>query len=86
MNLKGKHKKPFMIHITDGASNWGGGVESAIRFCKKNRIHLLTLGMGCSEANKDSLREEYGKQVQFVDKVEALPGLLRALLNHSKSN
>lgn len=86
MNLRGKHKKPFIIHITDGASNWGGGVESAIRFCKKNRIHLLTLGMGCSEANKDSLREEYGKQVQFVDKVEALPGLLRALLNHSKSN
>jgi hypothetical protein len=84
MNLKGKHKKPFIIHITDGASNWGCGVESAIEFCKKKRIHLLTLGMGCSEAGKDSLRKEYGRLVQFVDNIDALPSLLRVLLNHSK--
>ncbi|QTA92869.1 Uncharacterized protein dnm_089620 [Desulfonema magnum] len=84
MALKTGHKKPFIIHLTDGASNWGCGVDNAIEFCKKKRINLLTLGMGCSESNKASLRKEYGKLVQFVDNPDTLPGVFRTLLNHSK--
>ena len=84
LNLKGKHKKPFIIHITDGASNWGCGVSDAMEFCKKNRINLLTLGMGCGPASKQSLRKEYGKLVQFVDNTDDLPHLFRSLLNYSK--
>lgn len=84
--LKSGHKKPFLIHITDGASNWGCGVSDAIQFCEKKRINLLTLGIGCSPGAKDSLRKEYGNVVQFVDKTDDLPPLFRALLNYSKWN
>jgi hypothetical protein len=84
LSLKGRHKRPFIIHLTDGASNWGCGVKSAIAACRRGRINLLTLGMGCSEDNKKQLTIEYGKLVQFVDDVDSLPHLIRALLNKSK--
>lgn len=82
--FSGSNKKPFIIHLTDGASNWGCGVESAIQVCHRQGINLLTLGMGCDETNKSMLRDEYHDLVQFVDDVEALPYLLRELLNKSK--
>jgi hypothetical protein len=84
LTLKGKHKRPFIIHLTDGASNWGCGVESAIALCQRQRINLLTLGMGCSEENKKQLKVEYGNLVQFVDNADNLPHLFRNLLNKSK--
>lgn len=84
LTLKGRHKRPFIIHLTDGASNWGCGVESAINVCRRDRINLLTLGMGCSEENKRQLTLEYGRLVQFVDHVDLLPHLMRSLLNKSK--
>lgn len=78
------NKKPFIIHLTDGASNWGCGVENAISVCNRNKINLLTLGMGCDENSKEMLREEYGSLVKFVDNLDSLPQLLRDLLNKSK--
>ncbi|MHB8204057.1 MAG: vWA domain-containing protein [Desulfomonilaceae bacterium] len=86
LTLKRKLKRPFIIHITDGASNWGCGVKDAIEFCKKNRIKLLTLGLGCDPSNKNALKKEYGKLVQFVDDMNDLPEYFRALLTHSKWN
>lgn len=80
----GSNKKPFIIHITDGASNWGCGVKSAIGRCHRDGINLLTLGMGCDENSKTMLREEYNNLVQFVDDVDTLPHLLRDLFNKSK--
>ena len=82
--LKGRHKRPFIIHLTDGASNWGCGVEHAIATCQRQHINLLTLGMGCSEESKEQLKIEYGSLVQFVDNVDTLPHLFRTLLNKSK--
>jgi hypothetical protein len=84
LNLKIGIRKPFIIHITDGASNWGCGVSDAIKFCKKKRIKLLTLGIGCGPSSKQSLRKEYGKLVQFLDNMADLPGLVKSLLRHSK--
>lgn len=84
LSLTGRHKRPFIIHLTDGASNWGCGVQNAITACRRNRVNLLTLGMGCSENSKTQLRAEYGHLVQFVDNIDTLPHLLRALLNKSK--
>jgi len=84
LSLKRKLKSPFIIHITDGASNWGCGVRDAIEFCRKKRIGLLTLGLGCDPSNKNALRKEYGNLVQFVDDMNDLPEYFRALLNHSK--
>ncbi len=86
LNLKPSSsiKRPFIVHITDGASNWGCGVKDAIKFCKKKKIRLLTVGIGCGPASKQSLREEYGKLVQFLDHTNDLPGLVKTLLSHSK--
>lgn len=81
---KGKNKKPIFIHITDGASNWGCPVDEAIDLCKKNRTLLLTLGVNCSRENKDLLKEEYGRLVQFADSVDMLPSLMRNLLVRGK--
>ena len=83
-NFTKGNKKPFIIHLTDGASNWGCGVENAITLCQRKGINLLTLGMGCDESNKHMLSQEYGTFVQFVDNLEKLPHLLRDLLNKSK--
>ncbi len=80
LNLKGRNKQPFIIHITDGASNWGCGVSDAIDFCKKKRIKLLTLGIGCSPAAKDSLKKDYSSLVQFVERIDELPNLFGSLL------
>jgi hypothetical protein len=83
VNLKGRNKKPFIIHVTDGASNWGCGVSDAIRFCRNRKISLLTLGIGCSPASKSSLKKEYGNLVRFVEKIDELPDLFAALLRSS---
>ena len=84
ISTRGNNKKRLMIHITDGASNWGCGVDQAIGYCRRNNISLITLGIGCSPSGKQSLRAEYGKLVQFVDDLEVLPRLLGKLLNYDK--
>lgn len=83
-NFTGNNKKPFILHLTDGASNWGCGVDNAIQVCNREKINLLTLGMGCDTKNKEMLRDEYHSLVQFVDDLDSLPQLLRELLNKSK--
>lgn len=84
LSLKSGCRKPFMIHLTDGASNWGCGVSDALRYCKGRGINLLTLGLECDPMNKTALREEYGALIQFVDHVDELPGMLKHLLSSSK--
>jgi len=80
LSTKTSGKKTLLIHITDGASNWGCGVSDAITYCKNNSIGLFTLGISCGFAAKESLKDEYGKLVQFVDKTEQLPQLLGTLI------
>jgi hypothetical protein len=85
LSLKKQAKRPLIIHITDGASNWGCGVADAIEYCKKNKINLFTLGLGCNKSSRNALRNEYGKFVQFIDKIDFIPSQFRALLNHVKT-
>ena len=80
LSTKTPGKKTLLIHITDGASNWGCGVSDAITYCKKSGVSLLTLGISCGLAAKQSLKDEYGKLVQFVDKTEQLPQLFGTLI------
>ena len=84
LSLKRSRKVPFIIHITDGASNWGCGVNDAIKFCKQKRINLLTLGLGCDPQNRAALKKEYGNLIEFVDNTDHLPGLLRNLLSSTR--
>lgn len=83
MKLNHKNKKSTIIHITDGASNWGCGVKDAIRYCERRRISLLTLGIACSPSAKQSLRGEYSRLVQFIEKLDDLPHLFGTQLRHS---
>ena len=82
LSIKNFNKQPFIIHITDGASNWGCGVSEAITYCQKRRINLLTLGISCNRSNKIALEEEYGKKVAFLENIQTLPRLLNNLLHH----
>ncbi|MGV8073194.1 MAG: vWA domain-containing protein [Syntrophobacteraceae bacterium] len=84
LSLKKTHRRPYILHITDGASNWGCGVTDAINFCRERGINLLTLGIGCGEGARKSLTNEYGRLVQFIDRIDALPHLLRDLLIYSQ--
>ena len=79
-------RRRLLIHITDGASNWGCGVEEAVAYCKRQGIALLTLGIGCSPSAKQSLRDEYGPLVQFVDRPDDLPAMVAVLLRHEKKS
>ncbi|MFZ3129891.1 MAG: vWA domain-containing protein [Desulfosporosinus sp.] len=74
---------PFIIHLTDGASNWGCEVKYATDYCKKKKIKLMTLGFGCAKDNKAALEKEYGEQVEFVDTLQELPRKLIKLLSHT---
>lgn len=84
MMLKRKNKCPFIIHITDGASNWGSDVKYAIDHCKKKKISLMTLGFGCEKNNKVALKKEYDNQVQFIDNLEEFPRKFGELLVYGK--
>lgn len=86
LSLRHSPKRPFIIHITDGASNWGCGVGEAIAYCEKKRINLLTIGIGCNRSNKNALKEEYGNMVEFADHIQSLPRLFKTLLQHCKYN
>lgn len=78
--LKKNARRPFIIHLTDGASNWGSEVKQAIDYCKQKKISLKTLGFGCSPSNMIALKEEYDKQVVFVDGLKELPKEFAKLL------
>lgn len=78
--LKKRAQRPFIIHLTDGASNWGSEVRQAIDYCKQKKISLKTLGFGCSSSNMSALKEEYDNQVVFVDGTKDLPKEFAKLL------
>ena len=82
LSMKRIQNFPIIIHITDGASNWGCGVAEAVAFCKKKKVNLLTLGIGCSPSAKQALKQEYGQHVEFADNIQAIPRFLRTLMNH----
>lgn len=71
---KQKHRRrPLIIHITDGASNWGGDVRQAVEYCRRQHIGLITLGLGCHALSQLELKQQYGDQVRFVDDIRTLP-------------
>ena len=76
-------RKSLMVHITDGASNWGSDVRNAIDYCKKEKIGLLTLGVGCSTSSQADLVKEFGRLVRFVDDIDSLPRKFTELISRA---
>jgi len=77
-----KMRPSLLIHLTDGASNWGSEVKYGIEFCKKQHIDLITLGLGCNKESREALKNEYGEQVRFVDDLKTLPRKFIELVAH----
>lgn len=80
LSIRKSRRNPFIIHITDGACNWGCGVKDSIRYCKEKKIRLITLGLDCDPANQDALRKEYGELLRFFKDVDDLPRVLKNVL------
>jgi uncharacterized protein YegL len=81
LQKKKRLKKPLIVHITDGASNWGCGVSYAIEYCKIKKIGLMTLGIGANNSTRTLLMDEYGRQVQFVNDLKMLPHQFSKLIS-----
>ncbi len=82
IKLKNLARKSLVIHVTDGASNWGCGVKEAIEYCRKKRISLLTVGIECSSSIRQTLRADYGRHVQFLQDTKELTKASAAMLRY----
>lgn len=84
LKKRNRYRKPMIIHLTDGASNWGSEVKYAIDHCKKENIGLITIGLGCNKINRTDLQKEYGEQVRFIDDIKTLPRKFTELINTTR--
>jgi len=71
-------RRSFIIHITDGESNFGCDVQYGIDYCREKIVHLVTLG--CGYKDKDAMLRQYGKTIQFIDHFGQLPHAIEQLL------
>ena len=71
-------RRRFLIHITDGESNFGCDVQYGIQYCRAQKIHLITLG--CGYRDREVMKRQYGKTIQFLDHFGQLPSTLENLL------
>ncbi len=81
-----KDKRRLLIHITDGEPNCGVSVDYAIKYCRKEKIDLVTLGCGYNEQVKEQFKNQYGKNLFLIDSVEQLPGGMETLLRRKLLN
>jgi hypothetical protein len=72
-----ENKNKIIIHVTDGESNFGCDLSYGIEFCKKKKIHLVTLGCGYKE--RSIMEKQYKRAIQFVDHFEQLPNAMERL-------
>ncbi|MBL0713322.1 MAG: VWA domain-containing protein [Desulfosarcina sp.] len=69
--------KKFIFHITDGESNFGCNVQYGIDYCQRNRIHLVTLGIGYKD--REAMERQYGRSIQFISNFGQLPSAVENL-------
>jgi hypothetical protein len=74
-------RRRFIIHITDGESNFGCDVGYGIDHCKAQKIHLVTLGVACND--QETMRSQYGSRIQFIDHFGQLPSAIESLLKYT---
>ncbi len=74
-------RRRFLIHITDGESNFGCHVQHGIDYCTHKNIHLVTLG--CGYRDRRAMEKQYGKSIQFLNSFGQLPSALESLLRRT---
>ncbi|MDY6853639.1 MAG: vWA domain-containing protein [Thermodesulfobacteriota bacterium] len=68
----------IIIHVTDGESNCGCNVQYGIDYCKAQDVDLITLA--CGYKDRDTMSNQYGKSIQFLDHFNQLPNAIESLL------
>ena len=74
-------RRRFLVHITDGESNFGCHVQHGIDFCTEKNIHLVTLA--CGYRDRAAMEKQYGKSIQFLNSFGQLPASLESLLRRT---
>ncbi len=82
--MPNEDRRRFIVHITDGESNFGCDVRLGINHCINQNIHLVTLGVAYK--NRNTMQKQYGKSIQFIDHFEQLPSAIEKLLQWTLSN
>jgi len=76
-----KGKKRMILHITDGEPNSGGvSVESAVKYCKREGVELITIGCGYNEQLKEQFQNQFKENLLLIDTIDQLPFGLETLL------
>ncbi len=70
-------QRNILIHVTDGESNFGCAVQYGLDYCRQQNIHLITLG--CGYKDKEAMRRQYGKSIQFLQHFGQLPQAMERL-------
>lgn len=81
MFMPKNRKRKLLIHVTDGESNLGCSVENGIQFCRRNNIHLVTLGCSCRD--RKAMAEQYGNTIEFIGGFRQLPEAIEHLLGRT---
>lgn len=80
-----RRRRQLIVHLTDGASNWGGEVKHAVEYCRQQNIGLITLGLGCTRETREELKRQYREQVRFLDDIRSLPQKFNELIKRQRS-
>ncbi len=76
--LTGGGKRNLLLHLSDGLCNVGIGYNSAIDYCEKKNIDLVTIGKG---EKIRRLKEKYGEnRIVILENYEELPGIIKNIL------
>ncbi|HPC48118.1 MAG TPA: hypothetical protein PLW83_08720, partial [Deltaproteobacteria bacterium] len=74
-------QRRLIVHVTDGESNYGCPVSWGIDFCRREGIHLVTIGCGCRD--REAMAEHYGSTIEFLDSFRQLPLAVERLLRRA---
>lgn len=76
--LTGGGKRNLLLHLSDGLCNVGIGYNSAIDYCEKKNIDLVTIGKG---EKIRRLKEKYGEnRIVILENYEELPKIIQTIL------
>lgn len=76
--LTGGGKRNLLLHLSDGLCNVGIDFNSAIDYCEKKNIDLVTIGKG---EKIRRLKEKYGEnRIVILENYEELPKIIQTIL------
>ncbi len=75
-----KDKRRLIVHLTDGEPNCGISVQTALEFCDKEGVDVVTIGTYSDEKTKIALENQYQDRAILVDSLDLFPARLEEVL------